>query len=109
MELTCSDTPAIAPASRKRSLSPTTTGRQHSYISFVDRLFIMISGPTPAASPMVMAIIGRYIVIPILSDFVTHTRYFLSDWRHAQIRAAFAPTRHNNHPPIWLHRKSPPW
>src|SRR3546814_5122857 len=52
-------------------------------------------GTHPAASPMVMAIIGRYIVLPILSDFVTHTRYFLSDWRHAPISAAFAQTLHH--------------
>ena len=38
---------------------PTASGRQMSYVSGLARDLIMISGPTPVGSPMVMASSGR--------------------------------------------------
>ena len=51
--------PTMPPALRSLLASPITSGRLISYTSGTARAFMMISGPMPAASPMVMAMIGR--------------------------------------------------
>ena len=51
--------PTTRPALRRRPASPITSGRQISCTSATANDFMMISGPTPAASPMVIPTIGR--------------------------------------------------
>jgi hypothetical protein len=58
---TSRSTPVISRARPSRRASPTTSGRAQVYTSGSARALTMISGPTPAASPMVMATIGRRI------------------------------------------------
>ena len=48
----------IAAARRRRLASPMTSGRQNLHGSSRARVLTMISGPTPAASPMVIAMRG---------------------------------------------------
>src|SRR5919204_117665 len=50
--------PTICAALRSRRASPITTGRHHSYTAPTPSALTMISGPIPAASPMVIPTIG---------------------------------------------------
>jgi hypothetical protein len=43
--------------------SPKTRGLQVSYRDFWQRAFRMISGPIPTGSPMVIPIIGRWVIL----------------------------------------------
>ncbi len=53
--------PTMRPAARSRSASPTTKGRHIAVTSGRARAFMMISGPMPEASPMVIATAGRFM------------------------------------------------
>src|SRR5216684_8017453 len=49
----------MLPALRRRAASPMTSGRQIWCTSSAASAFMMISGPMPAASPMVIPTMGR--------------------------------------------------
>ena len=57
---TASALPVNRPAATRRCRSPITRGRKVSCSSRCARPFMTISGPTPAASPMVMPMTGRF-------------------------------------------------
>jgi hypothetical protein len=56
---TSSDTPTIRPAVRRRLASPITSAWQIACVPGNASAFMMTSGPTPAGSPMVIAMVGR--------------------------------------------------
>ena len=53
---------AICAAFCMRRASPMTMGRQNPYTSGRSRAFAMTSGPMPAASPMVIPMMGPFMV-----------------------------------------------
>ena len=56
---TLSGTPTIRPAVRRRLASPITSAWQIACVPGSASAFMMTSGPMPAGSPMVIAMVGR--------------------------------------------------
>ncbi len=93
------------PASRRRSASPITSGLQKACTPGTASAFMMISGPMPAASPMVMAMVGSLIPFAfahassprsVSGSFHRRTRPAWSRWAPAPCHASFpkpAPAR----------------